>query len=51
MKIDKKIIKALTDYLGVIILMVVQWFRAQFLHEYAYHCYILLLLMIIKLEL
>ncbi len=33
--------------LGLIVFMVVQWFRVQFLHEYAYHFYLLLLLMII----
>ena len=33
--------------LGLIVFMVVQWFRVQFLHEYAYHFYVLLLLMII----
>jgi len=33
--------------LGLIVFMVVQWFRVQFLHEYAYHFYGLLLLMIV----
>ena len=33
--------------LGLMILMAVQWFRVQFFHEYAYHCYMLLLLIII----
>ena len=32
--------------LGLIVFMVVQWFRVHFLHEYAYHFYVLLLLMI-----
>ena len=34
--------------LGIIVLITVQWFRVQFLHEYAYHFYFLLLLMIIS---
>ena len=33
--------------LGLMLLIIVQWFRVQFLQEYAYHFYILLLLMII----
>ena len=33
--------------LGLLVLLFVQWFRVQFLHEYAYHFYVLLLLMII----
>ena len=33
--------------LGLIVLIAIQWFRVQFLHEYAYHFYMLLLLMII----
>ena len=33
--------------IGFMVLMVVQWLRVQFLNEYAYHFYMILLLMII----
>ena len=32
--------------ISFMVLMVVQWFRVQFLNEYAYHFYVILILMI-----
>ena len=34
--------------LGFIVIIVMQWFRIQFLHEYAYHLYFILILLIIS---
>jgi len=34
--------------LGLLVLIIIQWFRVQFLHEYAYHFYLILVLTIVS---
>ena len=34
--------------LGLLVLIIIQWFRIQFLHEYAYHFYLILVLTIVS---